>query len=216
VINRAEIILDNEIAVPTTRCWGAGEQDYHDYHDFEWGRPDANDIKLFEKMTLESFQSGLSWLTILRKRVNFFEAFAEFDFEKVAKFDDKDVDRLLLNSGIVRHRGKIEATINNARIVINIIAEFGSFSAYIWQWEPKDKEPHEGKSKSEQVNISITATSKKLSLDLKSRGWKFFGPTTAYSFMQAAGLINDHGKGCFCYLEIEKVRTGFVRPRVIT
>jgi DNA-3-methyladenine glycosylase I len=208
--------LGNEIAVPTTRCWGAGEQDYHDYHDFEWGRPEVNDIKLFEKMTLESFQSGLSWLTILRKRVNFFEAFAEFDFEKVAKFDDKDVDRLLLNSGIVRHRGKIEATINNARIVINIVAEFGRFSAYIWQWEPKGKESHEGKSKSEQVNISISATSKKLSLDLKSRGWKFLGPTTAYSFMQAAGLINDHGKGYFCYLEIEEIRVGFLRPKVIT
>lgn len=215
MINRVEIILENEIAVPTTRCWGAGEQDYHDYHDFEWGRPDANDIKLFEKMTLESFQSGLSWLTILRKRANFFEAFAEFDFEKVAKFDDKDVERLLLNSGIVRHRGKIEAAINNARIVINIVAEFGSFSAYIWQWEPKDKESHEGKSKSEQVNISITATSKKFSLDLKRRGWKFFGPTTAYSFMQAAGLINDHGKGCFCYLDIEAIRSEFVRPQVI-
>jgi DNA-3-methyladenine glycosylase I len=204
-----------ETEVQNIRCWGAGEQDYHDYHDFEWGRPTTSDVKLFEKMTLESFQSVLSWLTILRKRANFIEAFADFNVEKVAKFDDNDVDRLLLNSGIVRHRGKIEATINNAGVVKNIVAEFGSFSAYIWQWEPKIKEPHEGKSKSGQVHPSITATSKNLSIDLKSRGWKFFGPTTAYAFMQAAGLINDHGKSCFCYLEIETLRAEFLRPQVM-
>jgi DNA-3-methyladenine glycosylase I len=179
--------LDAEIEMQNSRCWGAGEQDYHDYHDFEWGRPVTDDSKLFEKMTLESFQSGLSWLIILRKRANFFEAFADFNFEKVAKFDDSDVERLLLNSGIVRHRGKIEATINNARVVTDLVAEFGSFSAYIWQWEPKFKETHEGERKSGQIRSSITATSKNLSIDLKKRGWKFFGPTTAYAFMQAAG-----------------------------
>jgi DNA-3-methyladenine glycosylase I len=202
--------------VQNIRCWGAGEQDYHDYHDFEWGRPTISDVKLFEKMTLESFQSGLSWLTILRKRANFIEAFKEFNLEKVARFDNSDVERLLLNSGIVRHRGKIEATINNARVVNSIVAEFGSFSAYIWQWEPKIKEQHEGKSKSGQVHPSITATSKNLSIDLKKRGLKFFGPTTAYAFMQAAGLINDHGKNCFCYLEIETLRAEFLRPKVST
>jgi DNA-3-methyladenine glycosylase I len=198
-----------------TRCWwGSDHQDYRLYHDQEWGDPVANDFQLFEKICLEGFQSGLSWLTILRKRDNFRRVFVDFDFYQVANFDESDVARLLLDAGIIRHRGKIEATINNARRALEIVDEFGSLSAYIWQWEPSAVEPHVGKGNEGNPNPSITATSQALSKDLKKRGWKFFGPTTAYAFMQAMGLVNDHQQGCACHQKIEKMRNEFIRPKI--
>jgi len=180
-----------------TRCkWGRDHLDYQQYHDEEWGHPTVDDYKLFEKICLEGFQSGLSWLTILRKRENFRKAFLDFNFNKVAKFDTTDVERLLQNAGIVRHRGKIEATINNASRALELVEEFGSLKTYIWQWEPTSVEPHIGKGEYNYPIPSITRTSQALSKDLKKRGWKFFGPTTAYAFMQAMGLVNDHIEGC--------------------
>ncbi|MEH6452115.1 MAG: DNA-3-methyladenine glycosylase I [Psychromonas sp.] len=199
-----------------TRCWwGSDHIDYRLYHDQEWGQPVDDDFQLFEKICLEGFQSGLSWLTILRKRENFRSVFINFDFYQVANFDDNDVACLLLDAGIIRHRGKIEATINNARRAIEIVDEFGSLSAYIWQWEPCTVEPHIGKGNQDSPIPSITATSQALSKDLKKRGWKFFGPTTAYAFMQAMGLVNDHQLGCACHQTIEKKRKAFIRPIVI-
>ena len=195
------------------RCWwGCDHEDYQRYHDEEWGRPVDNDFRLFEKICLEGFQSGLSWLTILRKRENFRKAFAGFDFTKVARFNDKNIARLLQDAGIVRHRGKIEATINNARRAMEVVDEFGSLAAYIWQWEPKSPEPHTGKSDHAHPIPGMTKTSQSLSKDLKKRGWKFFGPTTAYAFMQAMGLVNDHIKGCAIRDEIESQRCEFSRP----
>jgi len=196
-----------------SRCaWCCGHADYQAYHDEEWGYPVFNDIQLFEKMCLEGFQSGLSWLTILRKREHFRQAFADFDFQQVARFDNSDVARLLQNNGIVRHRGKIEATINNAKCTLEIVDEFDSLAAYIWQWEPKNSAQHLGKSDKKLPIPSITATSQALSKDLKKRGWKFFGPTTAYAFMQAMGLVNDHLAGCATYPIIEALRMNLPRP----
>jgi DNA-3-methyladenine glycosylase I len=196
-----------------TRCWWGHEPpDYRKYHDEEWGRPVADDQRLFEKMCLEGFQSGLSWLTILRKRENFREAFAGFDFNKIADFDDHDVAGLLQNAAIVRHRGKIEATINNARRALEIVDEFGSLAGYIWRWEPKSREPGIGKNDNNGVIASVTRTSQLLSKDLKQRGWKFFGPTTAYAFMQAMGLVNDHMQGCTVLEIVEQERNDFHRP----
>lgn len=197
-----------------TRCWwGSDHADYQRYHDEEWGRPVANDFRLFEKICLEGFQSGLSWLTILRKRENFRRAFAGFAFDKVAGFDDRDVSRLLQDDGIVRHRGKIEATINNAHRAIELVDEFGSLAAYIWQWEPDSTEPHAGKEDREHPTPSVTKTSQAISKDLKTRGWKFFGPTTAYAFMQAMGMVNDHMEGCAMKEKIELLRREFSRPQ---
>ena len=196
------------------RCWwGSDHEDYQRYHDKEWGRPVADDFRLFEKICLEGFQCGLSWLTILRKRENFRIAFAGFDFHKVARFDDRDVARLLRDDGIVRHRGKIEATINNARRALEVVREFGSLGAYIWQWEPNSPEPHVGKGDYAHPIPSITKTSQALSKDMKNRGWKFFGPTTAYAFMQAMGMVNDHMEGCVIRVEIEVLRSKFKRPQ---
>ena len=197
-----------------TRCWwGSDHLDYRCYHDDEWGHPETNDFRLFEKICLEGFQSGLSWLTILRKRENFREAFAGFDFNKVAHFDEESVDRLLQNEGIVRHRGKIEATINNARRALEIVDEFGSLAAYIWEWEPASPELHVGKAGGDNPRPSITETSQALSKDLKKRGWKFFGPTTAYAFMQAMGLVNDHMEGCDSRERIDALRREVVVPK---
>ena len=189
-----------------TRCWwGSEHADYRHYHDEEWGRPETDDFRLFEKICLEGFQSGLSWLTILGKRENFREAFADFNFNKVACFDDKNVSRLLQNKDIVRHRGKIEATINNAQRALEVVDEFDSLAAYIWHWKPTFTEPHIGKGEWDFPHPAITETSKALSKDLKKRGWKFFGPTTAYAFMQAMGLVNDHVKGCVSYEIVEEL-----------
>jgi len=190
-----------------SRCaWCHGHADYQTYHDEEWGRPVTDDIQLFEKMCLEGFQAGLSWLTILRKREDFRAAFAGFNFHQLARFDERDVARLLQNQGIVRHRGKIEATLNNAQRALEITDEFGSLAAYIWQWEPKFIEPHIGKGEYQLPIPSITQTSQALSRDLKKHGWKFFGPTTAYAFMQAMGLVNDHIEGCAYHSIVKQLR----------
>lgn len=195
------------------RCWWGHEPlIYRNYHDNEWGFPVDDDIRLFEKICLEGFQSGLSWLTILRKRENFREAFAGFDFNKVALFDENDAARLLQDKGIIRHRGKIEATINNAQRAMEIVEEFGSLATYIWKWEPTSREPGIGKNDSNSLVPSITNTSQLLSKDLKKRGWKFFGPTTAYAFMQAMGLVNDHVEGCFVREKVEQARSAFTSP----
>jgi len=177
------------------RCWWPGELEiYTIYHDEEWGRPTLDDDRLFEKICLEGFQSGLSWITILRKRENFRAAFANFEIAAVAEFEKPDVDRLLQDAGIIRHRGKIEATINNAARALEMIDEFGSVKKYIWDWRPTEREPD---LKDPDLLVpNQTATSAALSKDLKKRGWKFFGPTTAYAFMQAMGLVNDHVEGC--------------------
>ena len=197
-----------------TRCrWGKDHLDYRNYHDVEWGRPVSNDFQLFEKICLEGFQSGLSWLTILRKRENFRQAFANFEFNKIADYNEDNVSQLLDNSGIIRHRGKIEATINNAHRALELVEEFGSLATYIWGWEPASREPHIGKGEYSHPIPSITRTSELLSKDLKNRGWKFFGPTTAYAFMQAMGLVNDHMEGCAFRKIVESIRSEFEPPK---
>ena len=191
------------------RCpWGVSTDDYITYHDHEWGMPVADDRRLFEKICLEGFQSGLSWLTILRKRDDFRRVFLDFDFERVARFDESDVERLLQDASIVRHRGKIEATINNARRLCNLVDAEGSFAAYIWRFEPDPSPPPEALA---DVPAQ-TATSKALSKDLKKRGFRFVGPTTAYAFMQAMGLVNDHLEGCCARAAVEAAREQFERP----
>ena len=180
-----------------TRCWWCNDnQQYRDYHDNEWGKPVFDDFLLFEMISLEAFQSGLSWNTILNKRQAFRVAFNDFDFNKVAGFSEEDIIRLLGNKAIIRHRGKIEATINNALRAIEIVGEYGKFSDYIWGWQPKDRDPDAKQQGNAIEPPSITRTSTLLSKDLKSRGWKFVGPTTVYAFMQAVGLVNDHIDGC--------------------
>ncbi|TIR82127.1 MAG: DNA-3-methyladenine glycosylase I, partial [Mesorhizobium sp.] len=183
------------------------------YHDHEWGRPVADDRRLFEKICLEGFQSGLSWLTILRKRENFREAFANFDFDRVAALTDKDVERLLGNVGIIRHRGKIVSTINNARRAREMADEFGSLAAWFWKFEPgPDERPRVVDLAHLRANPT-TAVSVRISKDLKKRGWSFVGPTTVYAFMQAMGLVNDHLEGCVCRAEVEAERQRFRRPK---
>ncbi len=185
------------------RCWwGTGDADYVQYHDAEWGFPQGDDHRLFEKICLEGFQSGLSWLTILRKRENFRAAFAQFDPSVVALFSETDVARLLGDAGIVRHRGKIEATINNAQRAVELADEQGSLARYFWSHEPPREEARSDIP-------SITDASTALSKDLKKRGWRFVGPTTAYAFMQAMGLVNDHLADCFVYPKVEEARARF-------
>jgi DNA-3-methyladenine glycosylase I len=196
-----------------TRCaWPGNLPDYLHYHDHEWGRPVADDIRLFEKICLEGFQSGLSWLTILRKRENFRAAFAGFDFNKVAEFTDADVERLLQDAGIIRHRGKIVSTINNARRAQEMVAEAGSLAAWFWQFEPDTKERPTKVDLAHLRANPTTAVSVRISKELKKRGWSFVGPTTVYAFMQAMGLVNDHIEGCYCRADIEKERKAFKRP----
>lgn len=195
------------------RCWWhGGKEDYMHYHDHEWGHPVDNDHRLFEKICLEGFQSGLSWLTILRKRENFREAFLGFDFEKVAQFGERDVERLLQNAGIVRHRRKIESTINNARRAIELAEEFGALAAYFWQYEPPASERPDTLDYANMIQLAKTPTSTRLSKDLKKRGWSFVGPTTAYAFMQAMGLVNDHLEGCAFREAVSEKRRRFTRP----
>ena len=195
------------------RCsWGGATKEYAAYHDREWGRPVTDDVRLFEKICLEGFQSGLSWLTILRKRENFRRAFAGFDIGKVARFGDKDVNRLLQDAGIVRHRGKIESTINNARRARELAEEHGSLAAYFWSHEPTPKSRPKKLDLATLRMMSTTSESTALSKDLKKRGWTFVGPTTTYAFMQAMGLVNDHIEGCHCRAEIERTRKAFKRP----
>ncbi len=177
------------------RCWWCGDDPlYMSYHDHEWGRPVHDDYVLFEKICLEGFQAGLSWLTILRKRESFRKAFQRFDFKVISEFTEKDIERLLQDEGIIRHRGKIEATIHNAQRVKELIAQEGSFSLYIKQFQPASRGTL--LSYESLKTLSITEESKALSKDLKQRGFKFVGPTTAYAFMQAMGLVNDHVNGC--------------------
>jgi DNA-3-methyladenine glycosylase I len=189
------------------RCsWCSAAPEFLAYHDTEWGFPVADDQRLFEKLALEGFQSGLSWRTILVKRENFRAAFRDFDFNLVARFGARDVKRLLGDAGIVRHRGKIEAVINNARHARELVEREGSLAAFIWRYEPDAK-----KRASAQV-ASTSAESVKLSKDLKKLGWAFVGPTTVYAFMQAMGLVNDHGDGCVIHRRVEKARKTFKRP----
>jgi DNA-3-methyladenine glycosylase I len=193
------------------RCfWGAAPEDYRAYHDGEWGLPVDDDHRLFEKICLEGFQSGLSWLTILRKRENFRRGFADFDFRKVAKFTERDVTRLLADAGIVRHRGKIESTINNAKRAIALVEEAGSLSAYFWRFEPNTKGRLLDFAALRGQGPLPEAVA--LSKDLKKRGWSFVGPTTVYAFMQAMGMVNDHIEGCHCRAATEKARKVFTRP----
>ncbi|MCW8877555.1 MAG: DNA-3-methyladenine glycosylase I [Kangiellaceae bacterium] len=189
------------------RCgWCSAVPEFFDYHDKEWGYPVENDVRLFEKICLESFQSGLSWRTILAKRENFRAAFKGFDFDQVAKFTERDVKRLLKDEGIVRHRGKIEAVINNAKCAQKLIEQEGSLATYFWRFEPKEADLPDPQT------VSTSEESIALSKDLKKRGWKFVGPTTVFAFMQAMGLINDHVEGCVFRKKIAQYRKKFVRP----
>jgi DNA-3-methyladenine glycosylase I len=181
----------------TPRCfWGASTPDYAAYHDTEWGFPVRDDRRLFEKICLEGFQSGLSWLTILRKRESFRAAFAGFDPAQVARFGPRDVERLLADAGIVRHRGKIESAIHNAARALEVAAEHGSLAAYFWTFVPPAEERPTRLTRAALTSMATTPASTRLSKDLKRRGWKFVGPTTVYAFMQAMGLVNDHLEGC--------------------
>ena len=189
------------------RCrWCAAAPEFLHYHDTEWGYPVGDDHRLFEKLSLEGFQSGLSWRTILAKRENFRAAFHGFDFDRIARFTTRDVERLLRDDGIIRHRGKIEAVINNAQRAREIVKKEGSLAAFIWMYEPAP-----GHSAAPQ-SASVSPESIALSKDLKRLGWKFVGPTTVYAFMQAMGLINDHVEGCAIRAEAERARRRFRRP----
>jgi DNA-3-methyladenine glycosylase I len=191
------------------RCWWPGSDPlYQRYHDEEWGVPVVDDHRLFEKICLEGFQSGLSWLTILRKRENFRSAFAAFDVDRVARFTARDVRRLLNDAGIVRHRGKIESTINNARQARVLRDECGSLAAYFWRWQPAPAARPRRLTRDALMKMSTTAASIALSKDLKKRGWTFVGPTTVYAFMQAMGLVNDQVEGCFRRAQVERTATG--------
>ena len=188
------------------RCaWAGAAPEFLAYHDTEWGFPVADDRRLFEKLSLEGFQSGLSWRTILNKRENFRAAFHDFDFDRVARFTQDDVERLVKNAGIIRHRGKIEAVINNARHARDLVEQEGSLAAFVWSYEPKV-------AANDQIR-STSAESIALSKELKRRGWRFVGPTTVYAFMQAMGLVNDHARDCVIRQEVERARTNFRPPR---
>jgi len=195
------------------RCaWAGSDPLYLRYHDEEWGFPVADDRRLFEKLCLEGFQSGLSWLTILRKRENFRAAFAGFDVERVARFGARDVARLLKDAGIVRHRGKIESTVNNARRAKELAADEGSIASFVWSFEPSPAERPKRLTWPVLLTMPKTDASVALSKALRKRGWTFVGPTTAYAFMQAMGLVNDHVEGCSIRERAAKARARFRRP----
>jgi DNA-3-methyladenine glycosylase I len=194
------------------RCsWCAGAPDYRDYHDREWGFPVGDDVRLFEKLCLEGFQAGLSWLTILRKRENFRRAFRGFELETVARMGARDVVRLLRDPGIVRHRGKIEAALANARAAAKAADEFGSFARYVWRFEPPAAARPRRVTRAALARLTESAGSRALSKDLRARGFRFVGPTTMYAFMQAMGLVNDHLEGCAAR---ERALTGRERFRL--
>lgn len=197
------------------RCWWAGDDPlYIAYHDREWGFPVSDEHRLFEKICLEGFQAGLSWRTILGKREAFRAAFAQFDFERVACFTSRDIERLLDNAAIVRHRGKIESTRNNARRAIEVATEFGSLAAYFWQYEPAASGRPRRLTREALAAMVASPESVALSKDLKRRGFTFVGPTTVYAFMQAMGLVNDHIHRCVVRDPAERARAAFKRPRV--
>lgn len=187
------------------RCrWSGAAPEFLAYHDTEWGFPVGDDRRLFEKLCLEGFQSGLSWRTILAKRENFRAAFREFDIEKIARFGTRDVERLLQDAGIVRHRGKIDSVINNARRARELVKQEGSLAAFVWRFEPQLRtSPHP---------VSTSPESIALSKALKKQGWTFVGPTTVYAFMQAMGLVNDHDEGCVMHAKAERARRAFKSP----
>jgi DNA-3-methyladenine glycosylase I len=190
------------------RChWCSFAPEFPAYHDAEWGFPVADDQRLFEKLCLEGFQSGLSWRTILAKRENFRRAFHQFDFRRVARLTEKDVLKLLQDEGIIRHRGKIEAVINNACRALEMVERHGSLAAFFWNYEPAPE------TQTEPQTASTSRESEAISKELKKRGWKFVGPTTVFAFMQAMGLINDHATGCFIRARAEKARKAFKRPK---
>jgi DNA-3-methyladenine glycosylase I len=189
------------------RCWWPGEDvPYQKYHDSEWGVAVTDDQRLYEKICLEGFQAGLSWLTILRKRENFREAFSGFDIAQVANFDEHDVERLVLDAGIIRHRGKIEATINNAARAVELIEETGSLAEHFWSFAPNTPNGRDGDGQHPSGLSTTSPSAIALSKDLKKRGWKFVGPTTVYSFMQSMGMINDHLDECFVHDRCETKR----------
>jgi len=190
-----------------SRCsWCKAAPEFLAYHDEEWGFPVSDDQRLFEKLSLEAFQSGLSWRTILAKREGFREAFRDFDFAAVARFKERDITRLLRNEGIVRHRGKIEAVINNAKQARALVKREGSLASYFWSYEP------DAKQLAAPQTVSTSPESVALAKDLKKRGWKFVGPTTVYAFMQAMGLVNDHVAGCIVRTRVGRARKRFERP----
>jgi DNA-3-methyladenine glycosylase I len=191
------------------RCrWCGAAPEFLNYHDTEWGFPVVDDHRLFEKLSLEGFQSGLSWRTILNKRENFRAAFHDFDFDRIARFTSRDVARLLKDEGIVRHRGKIEAVINNAKRAKELVRQEGSLAAFIWRYAPKERRL------AKPQTVSTSAESLALSKDLKKRGWAFVGPTTVYAFMQAMGLINDHVEDCVIRAKVERAHKAFRRPQI--
>ena len=196
-----------------TRCvWCRATPEYQHYHDHEWGFPVQDDRRLFEKICLEGFQAGLSWLTILNKREAFRRGFAEFDFDQVAKFDEVESKRLLLDSGIVRHHGKIASTINNAQRAQELRQEFGSLAAYFWRFEPAPDTRPSQITRQTMSGVSTSSESIALSKDLRKRGWSFVGPTTMYAFMQAMGLVNDHIEGCVARAKAMQARAAFKSP----
>lgn len=198
------------------RCWWAGTDPlYVTYHDEEWGRPVIDDTRLFEKICLEGFQSGLSWITVLRKRENFRKAFAGFDPATVARFTARDVTRLLDDAGIIRHRGKIESTINNARHALELQDEFGSLAHYVWTFEPAPQDRPTRITREALMQMATSPASVALSKDLRKRGWTFVGPTTVYAFMQAMGLVNDHLDTCPVREECERARRHSARKAII-
>jgi DNA-3-methyladenine glycosylase I len=195
------------------RCFWCGTDPlYVAYHDEEWGQPVSDDRRLFEKLCLEGFQSGLSWFTILRKRDNFRKAFDGFDFEKVARYNTRKVESLLGDAGIVRHRGKIESTINNARRACELVEETGSIAAHLWSFEPAPAARPRRITWDALLKMGKTPESTALSKDLKKRGWSFVGPTTVYAAMQAMGMVNDHLETCHARAPVERARASFRRP----
>jgi len=199
-------------AGPRRCAWCGEHEDYQAYHDMEWGFPVDDDRRLFEKLCLEGFQSGLSWLTILRKRENFRRAFADFDYDRIARWNERSVERLLRDPGIVRHRGKIEATLANARNARALRDEFGSLGAFFWSFEPDDADRPTRFDERSLAALGETPASRALARALKKRGFRFVGPTTAYAFMQSMGIVNDHATDCDTRDVVERARNGFVRP----
>lgn len=196
------------------RCWWAGDDPlYVDYHDREWGFPVDDDRRLFEKICLEGFQAGLSWRTILGKRQAFRDAFANFDIDRVARLTERDIERLVANPGIVRHRGKIESARNNARRARELVREFGSLAAYFWRFEPAAASRPKRPTRETLERMAVSPEALALSKDLKRRGFTFVGPTTVYAFMQAMGLVNDHVQRCAMREPAERARDAFPRPR---